>query len=152
MGSIFIADVWDILIRKSPNPELDQSEAWIMNLHTMASAEELAASVTSIDGMNVHCRAEEEPLNEWTLCSGNRDGWCKHKDECIYRHVTCKSGDACPDEECPFSHSSERKVVPYPRYRPAGYVFTHRIRSTYLTCRLSGPSLSNTVSKSMVFP
>jgi hypothetical protein len=97
-----------------------------MNIPIMSDAEQLAASVASIvrsiDGVDIQCDAETEPLNEWTLCSGNRDGFCKHGTDCIYRHVNCVSGDKCVNEECPFSHSKRRKIMPNPRYRPAGYV------------------------------
>jgi len=94
-----------------------------MNIATMSDAEELAATVDCIDEVDVQCNAENEPLNEWTLCNGNRDGWCKHGDDCIYRHVTCTSGDGCQKEECPFSHTKRRRIKPNPRNRPPGYVF-----------------------------
>jgi len=123
LANIFDSKVWDILIRKGTHPDKDPFEAWIMNIPTMSDAEQLGATVKCIDEVDVQCDAEKEPLNEWTLCSGNRDGWCKHGNDCIYRHVTCASGDECTNEECPFSHSKQRNIVPNPRYRPAGYVF-----------------------------
>ena len=112
-----------MLIRKGIHPDIDPFEAWILNIATMSVAELLAASVHCIDGVNVQCVPEIEPLNEWTLCNGNRDGWCKHCDDCIYRHVTCASGDGCTKEECPFSHTKRRKTKPNPRNRPPGYAF-----------------------------
>ena len=93
-----------------------------MDIPTLADAEQLAASVKCIDDVNVQCDAEKEPLNEWTLCGPNRDGWCKHDKECIYRHVSCASRDECKNEECPFTHTKQRKIVPIPRYRPPVYV------------------------------
>lgn len=88
----------------------------------MSTAQSLAASVNCIDRVNVQCVAEIEPVNEWTLCNCNRDGWCKHGNNCIYRHITCTSGDGCTKEECPFSHTKQRKTKPEPRNRPPGYV------------------------------
>jgi len=122
LAKIFDSNVWDVLIRKGIYPDTDPLEAWIMNISSISDAEQLAASVECIDEVNVQCNAEQEPLNEWTLCGGHRDGWCKHGNDCIYRHVTCTSGDGCTNEECFFSHSKQRKIVPNPRYKPAGYV------------------------------
>jgi hypothetical protein len=123
LANIFNSNVWDVLIRKGLHPDTDPFEAWIMNIPLISDAEQLAATVKFIDEVEVECSAENEPINEWTLCSGNRDGWCKHRDGCIYRHVTCTSGDDCANEEWPFSHTKRRKIVPNPRYRPPGYVF-----------------------------
>ncbi len=122
LAKIFNSNVWDVLIRKGSDPDRDPFEAWIMNISTMSDAEQLAVSVKFIGDMVIQCDAEIEPLNEWTLCSGNRDGYCKHKHDCIYRHVTCASGDKCTNVECPFSHSKQRKITPVPRNRPRGYV------------------------------
>ncbi|CAF0811461.1 unnamed protein product [Adineta ricciae] len=122
LATAFNSNVWDVLIRKGRFLERDPMEAWILNIPTMFEAEQLALSVTDIDEVNIQCEAMKEPINEWTLCSGNRDGWCKHDRECIYRHITCVSGDECKNEECPFSHSKQRKIIPVPRYRPAGPV------------------------------
>jgi hypothetical protein len=77
LAKIFGSYVWDVLIRKGTHPDTDPFEAWIMNIPTMFDAEHLAATIASIDDVDVQCDAEKEPLNEWTLCSGNRDGWCK---------------------------------------------------------------------------
>ncbi|UJR26048.1 hypothetical protein I4U23_007394 [Adineta vaga] len=122
LATIFNSKVWDILIRRGTHPERDPMEAWILDIPTMLDAEELAASVTDIDGIDIQCNAETEPVNEWTLCSGNRDGWCKHDKECIYRHIICVSGDECKNEGCSYSHSKERKITPVPRYKPAAPV------------------------------
>lgn len=123
LADIFDSQVWNILIRKGIHSDTDPFEAWILNISSMSAAESLAASVDSIDQVNIQCTPEIEPLNEWTLCNGNRDGWCKHGDICIYRHVTCTSGDACTKEECPFSHTKGRKTKPNPKNRPPGYEF-----------------------------
>jgi hypothetical protein len=120
LANIFGSHVWDVLIRKGFHPDIDPFEAWIMNLSIMADAEQLAGSVKCIDGVDIQCNVEQEPLNEWTLCGGNRDGWCKHGNDCIYRHVTCASGDDCTNEKCPFSHSTRRDIAPNPRHKPTG--------------------------------
>lgn len=122
LATTFETRIWNVLIRKGADPDEDLAEAWIMNIPSMADAEQLAASVQSIEGIEVQCEAGKEPLNEWTLCSGNRDGWCKHGNNCIYRHITCTDGDQCSNEECPFSHTTGRKITPNPRQRPPGYV------------------------------
>jgi hypothetical protein len=120
LATIFASDVWNVLIRKGSNPGRDPMEAWILDIPTMSDAEQLATSITNIDDVKIQCQAGTEPINEWTLCSGNRDGWCKHGQKCIYRHVTCASGDECKNDACSFSHSKQRKVVPFPSSKPAG--------------------------------
>ncbi|CAF4947960.1 unnamed protein product [Rotaria sp. Silwood1] len=131
LAILFRSRVWDVLIRKSINADTDPFEAWILKLNTLADAQQLAISVKTIDGIDVQCNAEEEPLNEWTLCSGNRDGWCKHDNDCIYRHVICKYGDECMYDQCPFSHSTKRNIVPNPRYRSAGSNYTVKCQLEY---------------------
>lgn len=123
LAAIFESHVWDILIRRGDNSEIDPFEAWILNITTMASAEQWATSVSEIQGAPVQCSAEEEPLNEWTLCGGNRDGHCKHGMNCIYRHLMCSSGDACQNEACSFSHSKRRPITPNPKTKPQPFVF-----------------------------
>ncbi|CAF4393556.1 unnamed protein product [Rotaria socialis] len=120
LATLFGSRVWDVLIRKGKFVDVDPFEAWILKLNSMTKAQQLAESVKSIDGVDIECNAEQEPLNEWTLCSGNRDGWCKHGNNCIYRHVTCTYGDECTIDQCPYSHSTQRAIVPNPRYRSAG--------------------------------
>jgi hypothetical protein len=122
LATIFNSNVWDIIIRKGIHPDTDPFEAWIMNIAVESDAEELATTINCIDGVDVQCNVEREPLNEWTLCNGNRDGYCKYGNNCVYRHVTCVSGDGCQKEECPFSHTKQRKIKPNPRNRPPGYV------------------------------
>ncbi|CAF1104598.1 unnamed protein product [Rotaria magnacalcarata] len=120
LATLFGSRVWDVLIRKGKFVDVDPFEAWILKLNSMAKAQQLAESIKIIDGINIECNAEQEPLNEWTLCSGNRDGWCKHGNNCIYRHITCTYGDECTIDQCPYSHSTQRAIVPNPRYRSAG--------------------------------
>ena len=122
LAIVFESRVWNVLIRKGADPSRDLGEAWILNIPTLVDAEQRVTSVQSIDGMEVQCQAGEEPLNEWTLCSGNRHGWCRHDKNCIYRHITCTSGDQCTNEECPFSHSIQRGITPNPRQRRTGYI------------------------------
>ena len=110
------------MIRRGIFPDTDPFDAWIMNIADLSDAQQLATSVSSIDGVDIECSAEKEPLNEWTLCNGNRDGWCKHGNDCIYRHVMCSSGDQCTKEECLFTHTKQRKTKPNPKNRPPGYV------------------------------
>lgn len=122
LADLFNSQVWNVLIRYGENPQTDPFEAWILNIPLLKYAEELVNNVKEINGVPIECRAEKEPLNEWTLCVGNRNGRCKHAEQCIYRHVMCSTGDDCRDEMCPFSHSIGRVTEPSSRKKSSMYV------------------------------
>ena len=122
LAELFDCQVWDILIRRGENPDTDPCEAWILSIPLLSHAEALAAKVKHINGVPIQCEPQREPLNDWTLCAGNRDGNCRHGDRCIYRHVMCSTGDQCIDEACLFSHSVHRRTPPNTRKQPVAYV------------------------------